>query len=455
MKILPSKLRNVGNFLRNDITTKIIFTLLMVVVFRAMASIPLPGINLNTFHEVLNGNALSNIFTVISGGNISRPSLVAIGVAPYINASIIIQLLTTVIPKLEDLSKEGQTGRDKINQITRLLALPLAFLQSVMIHVLLTSENQNFGGTFAKLEGIQWVAFVLSLTAGSMLLMWLGEQITEKGVGNGASLIIAVGIIANIPGIVLSQISGLASNWSSFLGGNVQALASTEFRLFYVVILIVILMVVFITFVNEAMKKVPIRHARRYRADNLVENYLPLKLNQSGVMPVIFAQAMLTFPLIISTFIVNWRHSGRIYDFATSIVNANFFKNRNWEYELALVLLIIVFAYFYTYVVVKPDELAKNLQRSGAFVPGVRPGTETIKYINDITLKLTLFGALFLGIITTIPYIFNFFNSGSNNGLTILSGLGGTSLLIVVSVFMDVFRKLESLKSDQNYELYK
>lgn len=457
-KLLPTNLsKRLKSLSKNkDIQRKLLITAMLIVVYRLMSNIPIPGIDPEAFKDAFGNNPFNNIFTIISGGRLDRPSVVAIGIAPYINASIILQLLTTIVPRLEDLSKQGETGRNKINQYTRLLTVPLAAIQSVMIYTILTNPSitgsAGVTNLIEPLKGIHLVAFVLTLTAGSLFLMWIGELITENGIGNGASVIISFGIISSIPSLILADITGLRADWDNFIAGNFNFLLSDNFLLFYGVILMVIAMIVVIVSINEASKRVPIMYARRVRDGGAAENHLPLKLNQAGVIPVIFSQALLTFPQIISSFILSVRDSGRLYDIAVDISQSPFTQINNYEYVITYFVLTIAFAYFYTYVIVKPEELAKNLQKSGAFVPGIRPGNDTIRYLTGVTTRLTLFGGLFLAIIAVLPITISIIE-GSNN-LNVLSGIGGTSLLIIVGVFMDAYRQTASLKSVVSYEKY-
>lgn len=440
-----------------EITNRILLTAFIIVVFRLLAAIPLPGVNIEAFRQVLSDSPFSNVFTLISGGRLDSPSLVAIGIAPYINASIVIQLLTTIVPRLEELSKQGEIGRRKINQYTRWLTLPLAVLQSIVIYSIFTnpsvSGSASISSVINNISGFELIVFITTLTTGSMLLMWLGELITEYGIGNGASVIIAFGIIASLPSLVLGQISGLSADWQNFLAGDLRSLLSTNFVLFYSVILIIIIMTIVIIYTSEAVRKLIVVYAKRYRGSAAASSYLPVKLNQAGVMPVIFAQALLTFPLIIASFILSVRDSGRLYDFAQQLQTSRLLQANSLEHIVLLVLLIVIFTYFYTYVVIKPAEIAKNLQKSGAFLPGVRPGNETIKHLGIVTARLTFFGGVFLAVIAVIPSVLVLFEPTQQ--LTILSGIGGTSLLIVVSVFMDSYRKMIALRSIQNYEIYK
>lgn len=438
-----------------EIRRKLLITVALVFVYRLMAAIPIPGIDPQVFKDVFGDTPFNNIFTVISGGRLDQPSIVAIGIAPYINASIIMQLLTTVIPKLEELQKEGESGRNKINQFTRILTVPLAAIQAFMIYTILTNPSIAGSGVsdiIEPLSGINLAAFVITLTAGAIFLMWIGELITEHGIGNGASLIIAFGIISSLPSLILSDITGLRADWDNFLAGNFDFLFSDNFTLFYIVMAMVVVMVVIIVFMNEATKNIPIMYARRVREAAGAENYLPIKLNQAGVMPVIFAQALITFPQILSSIIISITDEGKFYDFAVKISQSKITQFQSVEYVVSYALLTIIFAYFYTYVVIKPEEIAKNLQKSGAFIPGIRPGNSTIQYLNQVTLRLTFFGGIFLAVIAVTPTTISLIE-GSNN-LAVLSGIGGTSLLIIVGVFMDVYRQMNSLKSFVSYEKY-
>jgi preprotein translocase subunit SecY len=327
-----------------------------------------------------------------------------------------------------------------------------------MIYTILTNPTLTGGAAVGDLvqplTGVDLVAFVLTLTAGSIFLMWLGELITENGIGNGASLIITFGIIAAVPRFLTTDLSNLASDWQNFLAGNFNFLFSNDFIAFYIIIAIIIAMTVVIVYFNEATRRIPIMYARRFRGSggSDAENYLPIKLNPAGVIPVIFAQALVTFPQIISSFILSVRDSGRLYDFANELNQSAFLQFDTIEYILTFFVLTVGFTFFYTYVIVKPEELAKNLQKSGAFIPGIRPGNSTINYLNAVTARLTLWGSLFLATISVIPIAFSIFQGQEST--SVLSIIGGTSLLITVSVFMNVYRKANSLKSVVSYEQY-
>ncbi|MFW5702481.1 MAG: preprotein translocase subunit SecY [Candidatus Dojkabacteria bacterium] len=444
--------------LSKSIARKLLVTVAVLVVYRFMATVPIPGVDAQAFQDTFGDTPFTNIYSLISGGRLDKPTIVAIGIAPYINASIIMQLLQTVVPKLEELRKEGESGRNKINQYTRLLTVPLALIQSIMIYTILTNPEITggaVGNVIQPLTGIELVTFVITLTTGSIILMWLGELITEHGLGNGASLIITFGILATLPSLITSDITGLNADFEQVRAGNLDFLTSNSFLLFYVILAIVVGMTFIIVYGNEAMKKIPILHARRYRGDasSGVENFLPIRLNPAGVIPVIFAQAMLTFPQIISSFILSIREAGRLYDFALDLQNSPIFLFNTWEYVVLFGLMTFGFTYFYTFVIVKPEEIAKNLQKSGAYIPGVRPGTATIDYLNQTTIRLTLFGGTFLAGISVVPIIVSIIEGSGT--LTILSGIGGTSLLIIVSVFMDSYRKAQALSSFESYDEFK
>jgi len=441
-----------------QIWSRILFTLGILVIFRLLSAIPLPGVDARAYFELLQDNPFNTLFSLLSGARFDHPSLVAIGIAPYINASIVIQLLTSVIPSLEELSKQGELGRQKINQLTRWITLPLAIVLGIMVYVVLNdpsvSSSAALSGVLKPLQAFDIATFIITATAGSILLMWLSELITENGIGNGASVIIAFGIIASIPSLLANEVSTLSGDWGNLIAGDLRSFGSSGLVTLYVIVAVLIVMVMATVIINEAMRRIPIRYARRYRADNAIESYLPLRLNQAGVMPVIFASALLSFPQIIASFILRLRDSGRLFDFAQNLYTSRIFQYTTWEHIVAFFILTIVFTYFYTFVVVKPDELAKNLQKSGAFIPGIRPGTDTVKYVINVTMKLSLFGGIFLGLIAVTPNLLTVV-SDTTNRFSTLAGIAGTSILIVVSVFMDSRRKLQSLKSVEGYEIFR
>ncbi len=408
----------------------------MLVVFRALAAIPLPGINGEAFKKFFGDSPFGNIFTLVTGGQLDNPSVVAIGLGPYINASIILQLLTTVIPKLEELQKEGERGRQMINQYTRYLTVPLAILQSFVIYTVLskTESLQNLIGDPTVLE---IGAMIVSLTAGSIILMWISELISESGIGNGSSFIIFAGIIASLPGLINQDFASIRYDTPLIIGIIIGALV----------------MIGGIVFITEAVRKVPIQYARRVRGSKAgggQSSFLPLKINQAGVMPVIFAASLLTFPRIITQFLGSTASQDSFFSKASDTISKLYLDENLGLYNLLYFLFIVVFTFFYTRVVLNPQEQAENLKKSGGFIPGIRPGRSTEDYISSIMNRLTLVGAIFLATVALIPSL-----ARRGTQLAVLSGIGGTSILIVVGVVLDTVRQLKSMKVSRSYEVYK
>jgi len=416
-----------------DIRKRIIFTFVMLVIFRFLASIPLPGINGEAFKEYFGNNPFGNIFTLVTGGRLDNPSIVATGLASYINASIIMQLLTTVVPKLEELSKEGERGRQVISQYTRYLTVPLSIIQSLVIYTILKNQFPDIIGSPAIVE---ITTMVLSLTAGTVLLMWISELITENGVGNGSSFIIFAGIIASLPALISRDME----------------IISFDRVLLISVIIGALLMVAGIVFMTEATRKIPIQYARRVRGRLMYggqSTYLPLKINQAGVMPVIFAASLLSFPQIITQFFVSASNPSSFFFKLSEKLSLLYTNEYYLLYNIFYFLLIVVFAFFYTFVVLKPKEQAENLKKAGGFIPGIRPGKSTAKYITQIVIRLTIVGSLFLATIALIPSL-----AGKGTQLAIFSGIGGTSVLIIVGVILDVIRQVKSMVVTRSYEVY-
>jgi preprotein translocase subunit SecY len=417
-----------------DIRRRLLFTLLMLLLFRFLAAIPLPGINGEAFKQFFGNNPFGNIFTLVTGGRLDNPSIVAIGLASYINASVMIQLLTTVIPKLEELSKEGERGRQLINQYTRYLTVPLSIMQSLVIYTILRKQFPDLVGDPSALE---ITTMVLSLTAGTILLMWISELISEEGVGNGSSFIIFAGILASLPGLISRDLE----------------IISYDKVLLVSVIMGALIMIAGIVFITEATRKVPIQYARRVRGRMTYggqSSYLPLKINQAGVMPVIFAASFLTFPQIITQFFVSAANPSSVFFKISEKINLLYSSDYLWLYNLLYFLMIVAFTFFYTFVVLNPNEQAENLKKSGGFVPGIRPGKSTAKYISEIMIRLTIVGSIFLATVALVPSL-----ARRGTELAILSGVGGTSLLIVVGVILDTVRRLKSMIVTRSYEAYK
>jgi preprotein translocase subunit SecY len=404
---------------------RIFFTLAALVVFRALAAIPIPGVDTFRLEALLASNNFLSLFNVFSGGGFSNLSIVMIGVSPYITASIIMQLLTILSPRLKAMhTEEGDAGRKKFTQYSRLLTVPIAFIQAFGFLALLRSN-----GVLANLSVFENVVNVMIVAGGALLLMWLGELVTEKGIGNGISLIIFAGIVSALP-------AGIAQLAFSFEVSQIPLYA-----LFVAVTLVVIAAVVVIT---EAERPIPVTYAKQVRGMRVyggTSTYLPLRLNQAGVIPIIFALSILLFPQMMFSFLQNLNNP-TVQEWGTNVVN---FLNNQLVYGIFYFVLVVLFTYFYTAVTFDPDAIATNLQKGGAFIPGVRPGQPTSTYIASILTRLTLFGSLFLGIIAILPLIVR-----AGTGITAFS-VGGTALLIVVSVVIDLIKKVGAQLSVREY----
>lgn len=410
-----------------QIRRKIIITALILAVFRLSAHIPVSGIDRAALKELFSGNALLSLFDVFSGGTLANFSIMALGLGPYINASIIMQLMQHVIPQLEELSKEGEIGQEKINQYTRILTIPLSVFQAISIYILLQTQ-----GIIPMLSFLPLLALVVTMTAGTMLAVWLGELITEYGVGNGVSFMILAGILARLP-VSLTQ-------------GTTLAAQNTEQLLpILLTVLITVLIIGLVVFVNEAIRQIPIRYARQTKGGipGSSGSYLPLRVNQAGVIPIIFAVSLVLLPSLLSQFLTNIPNE-RISTLAFRI--SEMFNPESVVYNIVYFLLIVGFTYFYTALVFNPEKIADNLKKNGGFIPGIRPGTQTEKYLKYVLSRVTLAGAMFLGFIAILPSVLSQFI-----GLTNLV-VGGTGLLIVVSVILEVTRDFESQMVMNKYD---
>jgi preprotein translocase subunit SecY len=407
------------------IRNRVLFVIGGLFVFRALAAVPVPGIDASQLEQLLLNNQLLGFFNLFSGGGLKGLSIIMLGVSPYITASITMQLLTVMFPKLKALhAEEGETGRHTFTQYTRLLALPLAVLQGFGFLTLLQSQ-----GVIADLSMFQFMTSIVVIVAGSMLLMWMGELLTEFGIGNGVSVIIFAGIVAGLPSAVSQFIFVFdPSQLPLYLG-------------FLAAGLVVIYGVVVMT---EAERSVPITHAKQVRGGKMyggVSTYLPLRINQAGVIPIIFAGSVLLFPQLILQVL------GKLdaaWVARVSIIVLKFLADQLWH-GILYFILVFLFTYFYTAVTFEPDSISKNLQRNGAFIPGVRPGGHTSEYLASVITRLTLVGALFLGVIAILPLLMQ-----AATGFTALS-IGGTALLIVVSVVLELIRRIDSQLSLREY----
>ncbi len=405
--------------------SRILFVLGALVVFRLLAAIPMPGINASQLAQLLENNQFLGLLNVFSGGGFSSLSIVMLGVSPYITASIVMQLMTILIPSLKEMyQEEGDSGRARFSQYSRYLSVPLAFIQGVGFILLLSQQ-----GVLQPLTPLAFATSVIVIAAGAILVMWIGELITEFGVGNGVSLLIFAGIVSRIP----SALSQLAF---SFDASQVPA-----YLAFFVMGAVVIAGVVFIT---EAERPIPVTYARRVRGMKVmggVSTYLPLRVNQAGVIPIVFALSILLFPQMIATFL---SHSS-IVPVATAATTVVGWLANQIVYGAMYFVLVVVFTYFYTAITFEPHQIAKNLQKNGAFIPGVRPGPTTTEYLANIITRITLVGALFLGTLAVLPLILK-----GATGITAVS-VGGTALLIVVSVVLDLVKKIDAQTSIREY----
>jgi preprotein translocase subunit SecY len=424
----------VNAFRAPDIRRRIFFVLALLVVFRFLAAVPVPGINREALSTFLEQNQFLQLLNLFSGGGLSNFAIVAMGVNPYINASIIMQLMTGTVPRLQQLSREGEYGRNRINQYTRYLTVPMAFIQSYGYLAILSSP-QATGGTPVisnfDLASFETITQMFTLVAGTVLVMWLGELITERGIGNGISFIIFAGIVSQLPGAV-----------AAFLESP-DITAGVAFAL------VALLAVAVIVYIQEGQRRIPIQYASRVRGRRMYQGgatFLPLRVNQAGVIPIIFAISILLFPTQLAAYF-----SASQVDLVAQISNGiiAFLNPRGIPYIVGYFLLTVAFTYFYTAFTFKPDETADQLRKNGGFIPGIRPGNPTRDYLARVVFRISIAGALFLGCVAVLPVIISAIFSGSIIGSL---GLGGTALLIVVSVVVETMKQLEAQLMMRNYE---
>ncbi len=412
-----------------EIRNKLLFTAAILALYRLGAYIPAPGVSASAINQIqknssLGGSGIFQLLNLFSGGGLGRLALFALGIMPYITASIILQLLTVVVPSLEKLQKEGEVGQARITQYTRYLTVGLAFAQSIGYVFLFRSFEQTAGVTLIPNFNVAKIfMIVITLTAGTVLLMWMGEQITQRGIGNGISLLIFASIVARIP-------SGIHSWWTN---------PSQVFKV--VMPFIALGVVAAVVFVQEGQRRIPIQYAKRVigrRMSGGGQTYLPLRVNMAGVIPVIFAVSIMAIPPTVGQ-LVGQNRAG----FGTNL--ASFFSPQGWHYQVGQAILIILFTYFYTAVTFNPVDQADNLKKYGGFIPGVRPGRPTAEFLDRILARLTFPGALFLAAIAALPTIL--INQTSANFF-----FGGTSILIVIGVALDTMKQLEAQLMMRNYE---
>ncbi|MBI3290280.1 preprotein translocase subunit SecY [Candidatus Microgenomates bacterium] len=414
-------------FKYKSIRQKILFTLAMLVVFRFIAHIPAGGVNQEALKQLFLTSPLLSLLDIFSGGTLANFSIMALGLNPYINASIIMQLATFTIPKLEELSKEGESGRAQINRYTRFITVPLAAMQSLGMYALLKSQGIVYALTPEAIA-----ALIITMTAGTIIAMWIGELITEYGIGNGISLLIFAGIVGRFP-VVLSQ--------------TATTVAATSFFPILVFIALSLVVIFAIVLMNEAARRIPIQYARRMRAGGMLAppTHLPIKVNQAGVIPIIFAISLVLMPSLVGQFLANSGNPS-FTRLANSLVQI--FDPNGVAYNVIYFLLVVGFTFFYATVIFNTKRISEDFAKSGAFIPGVRPGSSTMHHLSYVLYRVTTIGAIFLAGVAVLPAI-----AQSFTGLTTLA-VGGTGILIVVSVVLELTKQLEAQIAMHKYEGY-
>ncbi|HEX9117614.1 MAG TPA: preprotein translocase subunit SecY [Anaerolineae bacterium] len=429
-----------------DLRRKLLITLGILVLYRLMSHIPVPGVNRAALSQLFQANQLLGMLNLLSGGALAYFSVMAMGVYPYITASIIIQLLMPIIPAWEQLGKEGESGRQKLNQYTNWLTVPLAMLQAFGQTSLLASSNATQAGAVVTEFGFRQyplatVSIIMTLTAGTMLAMWLGQIITQEGIGNGVSIIIFGGIIAGMPGNIRNTVA--------------QPDGLIQLVIFAIVTVVTVFVIVM---VQEGQRRIPVQYGKRVRAmrgNRLMvvggqSTHVPLRVNSAGMIPLIFASSMLIFPSTIASYLVgNQTFIGSVARFVDRIFNPVY----NW-YWIMYFVLVIGFTYFYTDVVFRQQNLADTLQKQGGFIPGIRPGQNTEKFLNKVLSRITLVGAIFLGVVAILPWLVHllFGQGAASRAATSTLLISSTGLLIVVGVVLDTMKQLEAQLLMRHYE---
>ena len=420
-----------------DIRKKLIFTFFMLIVVRFGSQLPIPGVNRSYFQQWFaqqTGDAF-NFFDAFTGGSFTSMSLFALGITPYITSSIIVQLLTIAIPKLEEMQKDGEDGRKKIQTISRYLTVALALIEGIAMTI-------GFGGR-GLLESAtipNMIVVVAAMTAGSAFLMWIGERITENGVGNGISIVLTINIISRMP-------SDLSSLYQQFVKGKAVAVGALAA---VIILAIIVGMVILVIILNDAVRKIPVQYAKKVQGRKMVggqSTFIPLKVNTAGVIPVIFAQSILQIPIIISQ-LTGYKGTGPWAYILRGLNSSYWCKPSELVYSIGLIVyivMVIFFAYFYTSITFNPLEIADNMKKQGGFIPGIRPGKPTSDYLNRILNYLIFIGACGLTIVCVLPYVFNGVFGASVS-------FGGTSLIIIVSVLLETLKQIESQMMVRNYK---
>ena len=412
-----------------ELRKSILFVIAMLVLVRFAAHVPIPGINAAALEGFIAQNQIIGLLNTFSGGTLQNFSVIMMGVGPYITASIIFQLLGMIIPSLEELQKDGEQGQQRINQWTRIATVPLALLQSFGMVNLLRQSQANI---FVDLTMFKLITIMVTVTAGTLLLVWVGELITEKNIGNGVSILIFAGIISGLPTAIQRMLLTFDKS---------QMIQLVAFAILAVVT------IVGVVFITQGQRIIPIQYARQMRGSRMfggVSTHLPIKVNMAGVIPIIFAISLVLFPPLIAQFFVHAR-TAWVAAFAENVIQ---FFNDRLVYGILYFILVFGFTFFYTSIVFQPEKVAENLQKQGGFVPGIRPGTATAEYLARVTNRVMLAGALFLAVIAVLPLIVQHLMGTG----TLL--IGGTSLLIVVSVVIETMNKLESQITMREYDKF-
>ncbi len=423
-----------------DLRKKILFTIFAIALFRTAAHITVPGVDVTALTGLFEQNELLGVFSILTGGSLENFSIVLMGLTPYINASIIVQLMTVVIPRLEELSKEGEQGRNKINSYTRWLTFPLAFLQSYGMILLLNKSASAGGMELIPNVGdpMVIVPIMLTISAGTIFLMWLGELMTEKGIGNGISMLIFASIVSGIPP-VLGQTLGIAQ------------FDKTKLIPFIILLVITVALTVFVVLVTEGSRQVPVNYGSRGGARGN-QSALPMRINQAGMIPIIFAVSLVTFPTIIAQFLQSSANP-TVKAVSTFILNNLNGASPGLLYILLYLFLIIAFTYFYVSITFDPVKIAENIQKRGGFVPGIRPGRETAEYLAGISSRLNLWGGLFLGFVAVLPIVLTkFFTTQSFGSVPLL--ISGAGLIIVVGVILELIRQINAQLIMHDYDKF-
>lgn len=452
-------------FKNRDMRKRIFIVLGLLVIFRFLAHVPIPLAEPTQLRQLLNNifdsQQLLGFLDLLSGGALSNFSIMLLGLGPYINASIIMQLLSKAIPRLESISKEGEAGRRKINQYTRMLTLPLAVMQSIGLIFLIRQQASAVSGVdiTAGADIMQWILMVSVLTGGSMLLMWIGELMSEQGVGNGISLLIFVGIVSQLPSILGTLVNSAIGNGAQFevFGRFVLPINSKGGILVLGLTILTMIMIYLVVKLSEAQRILTVSYAKRVRGSRAyggVNTTLPIKLITAGVIPVIFAAAFLAVPAFIGQLLLN-ANSQNLVELGQNLNNwfalpgstGQAQTSVNWIYTSAYFALVVMFTYFYTSIMFDAKEISENLQKQGGFIAGIRPGTQTETYLRKVVTRLTLFGSISLGLLAISPFIIDAIVIATNLSVTPISSqlsLGGTGVLIVVSVALETLRQIES-----------